>query len=134
MATLESGFNPTYSENASILTGNPNRVTVEVEDTIDRDFWSDLLEELSPGKEFRPAPPSSHRPARHRRLLGLGLVAVEGCGHQAAAFAGDFFGMGVTVDAVVGIEGEFYEDVRRAVLDAHAGDGVVHDAETALQD
>ena len=50
MATLESGFNPTYSENASILTGNPNRVTVEVEDTIDRDFWSDLLgvEELSP--------------------------------------------------------------------------------------
>lgn len=52
MATLESGFNPTYSENASILTGNPNRVTVEVEDTIDRDFWSDLLSELCPGKEF----------------------------------------------------------------------------------
>ena len=52
MATLESGFNPTYSENASILTGNPNRVTVEVEDTIDRDFWSDLLEELCPGKDF----------------------------------------------------------------------------------
>ncbi len=38
MATLESGFNPTYSENASILTGNPNRVTVEVEDTIDREY------------------------------------------------------------------------------------------------
>lgn len=52
MATLESGFNPTYSKNASILTGNPNRVTVEVEDTIDRDFWSDLLEELCPEKEF----------------------------------------------------------------------------------
>jgi hypothetical protein len=52
MATLESGFNPTYSENASILTGNPNRVAVEVEDTIDRDFWSDLLEELCPEKEF----------------------------------------------------------------------------------
>ena len=52
MATLESGFNPTYSENASILTGNPNRVTVEVEDTIDRDFWSDLLGELCPEKEF----------------------------------------------------------------------------------
>lgn len=52
MATLESGFNPTYSENASILTGNPNRVTVEVEDTIDRDFWSDLLRELCPEKEF----------------------------------------------------------------------------------
>lgn len=52
MATLESGFNPTYSENASILTGNPNRVTVEVEDTIDRDFWSDLLDELCPEKEL----------------------------------------------------------------------------------
>lgn len=52
MATLESGFNPTYSENASILTGNPNRVTVEVEDTIDRDFWSDLLGKLCPEKEF----------------------------------------------------------------------------------
>ena len=52
MATLESGFNPTYSENASILTGNPNRVTVEVEDTIDRDFWSDLLGDLCPEKEF----------------------------------------------------------------------------------
>lgn len=52
MATLESGFNPSYSKKASILTGNPNRVTVEVEDTIDRDFWSDLLGELCPGKEF----------------------------------------------------------------------------------
>lgn len=52
MATLESGYNPTYSENASILTGNPNRVTVEVEDTIDRDFWSDLLGNLCPEKEF----------------------------------------------------------------------------------
>lgn len=52
MATLESGFNPTYSKNASILTGNLNRVTVEVEDTIDRDFWSDLLGELCPEKEF----------------------------------------------------------------------------------
>ncbi len=52
MATLESGFNPTYSKNASILTGNPDRVTVEVEDTIDKDFWSDLLGELCPGKEF----------------------------------------------------------------------------------
>ena len=52
MATLESGFNPTYSKNASILTGTPNRVTVEVEDTIDRDFWSDLLGELCPEKEL----------------------------------------------------------------------------------
>ena len=52
MAPLDSGFNPTYSENASILTGNPNRVTVEVEDTIDKDFWGDLLGELCPEKEF----------------------------------------------------------------------------------
>lgn len=52
MATLESGFNPTYSENASILTGNPNRVTVEVEDTVDKDFWSNLLNELCPEKDF----------------------------------------------------------------------------------
>jgi hypothetical protein len=52
MATLESAFNPTYSENASILTGNPNRVTVEVEDNIDKAFWSDLLGELCPEKDF----------------------------------------------------------------------------------
>lgn len=52
MATLESAFNPTYSEDASILTGNPNRVTVEVEDTIDKAFWKDLLAELCPQKEF----------------------------------------------------------------------------------
>jgi hypothetical protein len=52
MATLESAFNPKYSEKASILTGNPNRVTVEVEDTIDRDFWGDLLGELCPEKDF----------------------------------------------------------------------------------
>ena len=52
MATLESAFNPQYSENASILTGNPNRVTVEVEDTIDKAFWSDLLGELLPEKDF----------------------------------------------------------------------------------
>ena len=52
MATLESAFNPTYSENASILTGNPDRVSVEVEDNIDADFWRDLLEELCPKKEF----------------------------------------------------------------------------------
>lgn len=52
MATLESAFNPSYSENASILTGNPDRVTVEVEDNIDADFWRDLLEELCPQKDF----------------------------------------------------------------------------------
>lgn len=43
MATLESAFNPTYSEDASILTGNPNRVTVEVEDTIERLFGKTYL-------------------------------------------------------------------------------------------
>ena len=52
MATLESAFNPQYSENASILTGNPDRVTVEVEDSIDADFWRDLLQGLRPHKEF----------------------------------------------------------------------------------
>ena len=52
MATLESAFNPTYSENASKLTGRPNWVTVEVEDNIDKDFWSDLLCDLCPEKEF----------------------------------------------------------------------------------
>ncbi len=52
MATLESAFNSTYSENASILTGNPDRVDVEVEDSNDEDFWSDLLRELCPEKDF----------------------------------------------------------------------------------
>ena len=52
MATLESAFNPKYSENASILTGNPDRVTVEVEDTIDKEFWEDLLSSLCPQKDF----------------------------------------------------------------------------------
>ena len=77
MATLESGFNPTYSENASILTGNPNRVTVEVEDTIDRDFWSDLLGELCPEKEFHFDPyltilnedDSSERPGKGKSQI-----------------------------------------------------------------
>lgn len=52
MATLESGLNPTYSKNASVLTGIPGRVTVEVEDTIDESFWADLLSSLCPEKEF----------------------------------------------------------------------------------
>ena len=52
MATLISGYNPQYSENASILTGNPNRVTVEVEDSIDKEFWKDLLMDLCPQKDF----------------------------------------------------------------------------------
>ena len=45
MATLITGYNPQYSENASILTGNPDRVTVEVEDNIDEAFWKDLLKD-----------------------------------------------------------------------------------------
>lgn len=52
MATLISGYNPQYSENASVLTGNPDRVTVEVEDNIDKLFWEDLLTELCPQKDF----------------------------------------------------------------------------------
>ena len=52
MATLITGYNPQYSENASILTGNPDRVTVEVEDNIDEAFWKDLLKELCPQKDF----------------------------------------------------------------------------------
>ena len=73
MATLESGFNPTYSENASILTGNPNRVTVEVEDTIDKDFWRDLLSELCPEKEF-------HFDPYHTILNGDGISVQTGKG------------------------------------------------------
>lgn len=52
MATLISAYNPSYSENASILTGNSNRVTVEVESSIDKGFWKNILEELYPSKEF----------------------------------------------------------------------------------
>ena len=52
MATLISAYNPTYSENASILTGNPNRVIVEIEDSIDMGFWKDILKEQCPSKDF----------------------------------------------------------------------------------
>lgn len=52
MANLLSAYNPTYSKNASVLTGNPNRVTVEVEDNIDAHFWKDILSNLCPQKEF----------------------------------------------------------------------------------
>lgn len=52
MATLISAYNPTYSENASILTGNPNRVVVEIEDSIDKGFWEDILKEQCPAKDF----------------------------------------------------------------------------------
>ncbi|MDO4172064.1 MAG: DUF4435 domain-containing protein [Prevotellaceae bacterium] len=52
MATLESAYNPQYSENASILTGDYDRVTVEVEDSIDAEFWHGLLSGLCPQKNF----------------------------------------------------------------------------------
>ena len=52
MATLISAYNPTYSENASILTGNPNRVIVEIEDNIDMGFWKDILKEKCPSKDY----------------------------------------------------------------------------------
>lgn len=52
MATLISAYNPTYSENASILTGNPNRVIVEIENSMDKGFWQDILKEQCPSKDF----------------------------------------------------------------------------------
>ena len=52
MATLISAYNPIYSENASILTGNPNRVIVEIEDSIDMGFWKDILKEKCPSKDY----------------------------------------------------------------------------------
>ena len=52
MATLTSAYNPSYSENASILTGNPNRVIVEIEDSIDKGFWENILKEQCPSKDF----------------------------------------------------------------------------------
>ena len=52
MATLISAYTPDESKKASVLTGNPNRVTVEVEDNIDREFWRDLLTPLCPEKEL----------------------------------------------------------------------------------
>lgn len=52
MATLISAYNPDESKKASVLTGNPNRVTVEVEDNLDKDFWRDLLTNLCPQKEL----------------------------------------------------------------------------------
>ena len=52
MATLISAYSPDESKKASVLTGKPNRVTVEVEDNIDREFWRDLLSALCPEKEL----------------------------------------------------------------------------------
>lgn len=66
MATLVTGYNAQYSENASVLTGNPNRVTVEVEDSVDKQFWEDLLTELCPQKDF-------HFDPYHTELKGDGF-------------------------------------------------------------
>lgn len=52
MATLISAYTPDESKKASVLTGNPNRVMVEVEDNIDREFWRELLTSLCPEKEL----------------------------------------------------------------------------------
>lgn len=52
MATLIEALTPRYSQQASVLTGNPNRVTVEVEDNIDAEFWGDILREQCPDKDF----------------------------------------------------------------------------------
>lgn len=53
MATLISAYNPDYSRNAAKLTGKEDiRVTVEVEDNIDENFWCNLLDSVNTGKEF----------------------------------------------------------------------------------
>ena len=52
MATLAEAFNPDFSRKASVLAGNDNRVTVEVEDSIDAEFWGNILSTLCPEKEF----------------------------------------------------------------------------------
>lgn len=56
MSTLDSGLNSIYSQNAAILTGDPDRVTVEVEDWDDEFFWKDLLCEILPNKHFHFSP------------------------------------------------------------------------------
>ena len=48
------------------------------------------------------------------------LVTVEGIGHEGAAYRGDFFGMGVSVNAMVGIEGEVHENIRMVEFCGHA--------------
>lgn len=59
MATLESAYNPDYSEMASILTGKPGRVTVDLEDSDDVAFWKNILEEQCPSKQFHFNPYST---------------------------------------------------------------------------
>jgi hypothetical protein len=52
MATLDSGLNSAYSQAAASLTGDENRVTVEVEDVVDKLFWEDFLRSACPQKNF----------------------------------------------------------------------------------
>ena len=52
MATLDSGLNSAYSQAAASLTGDENRVTVEVEDVVDKLFWEDFLCSACPQKNF----------------------------------------------------------------------------------
>lgn len=76
MATLLSAFNSSYSENASVLTGRPNRVDVEVEDDVDARFWSDLLSSLCPDKEFHFDPYQTLTPAHPCDRQGKGKCAI----------------------------------------------------------
>ena len=52
MATLDSGLNSAYSQAASVLTGDEDRVTVEVEDVVDKFFWEDFLRSACPQKNY----------------------------------------------------------------------------------
>lgn len=56
MATLTSAYSPDYSKKASVLTGNPNRVTVIVEGDDDVAFWKDILTEQCKEKDFHVNP------------------------------------------------------------------------------
>lgn len=56
MSTLLENFNPEYSAKAAGLTKKPYRVVVEVEDSIDKFFWEDILVGQFPEKEFHFAP------------------------------------------------------------------------------
>ena len=56
MSTLISAYNPSYSEKEARLTGNLNRVKVEVESDIDAAFWENVLKELCPQKDFHFSP------------------------------------------------------------------------------
>lgn len=51
-STLLTNYSKDSAENAAILTRNDDRVTVDVEDNIDEEFWNDLLSEICPHKEF----------------------------------------------------------------------------------